>query len=403
MYQRSNAVSAVLVIEITEVVMNTNKSNAKGNLICSRCSHANPLDATHCQKCNKFLVIASIPTNDRANKSKLPPYVTWLGLALILLPFSVGGYFFWQQVKSLTNSNSLNSPLGNSSSDIRLYNSFKKVPNVPTGIFNYGGAVLFASITASGTHEAMTRTHPHFRLVYTEPRFGKPGNSQSLTMLLNGELSFAQIALPLTDTEYSKAKERGFSLEQVPVAIDAIVVFTHPDVYVPGISVIQLQDIYKGKITNWKQVGGPDLPIVPFARPKVATLLHVLLGPEVDKVSPNVQYIRDYTECVRKVSSTPGGISFGGSGPILGQKSIRIIALAKGNSQKYVQPFIDNGKQINTAAIQDGTYPISRRLFIAIRRDGRIDEQAGVAYTNMLLSKEGQQFIERSGFVPLLR
>ncbi|WP_231510556.1 hypothetical protein [Fischerella sp. PCC 9605] len=68
-----------------------------------------------------------------------------------------------------------------------------------------------------------------------------------------------------------------------------------------------------------------------------------------------------------------------------------------------MQPFIDNGKQINTVAIQDGTYPISRRLFIAIRRDGKIDEQAGVAYTNMLLSKEGQQFIERSGFVPLLR
>ncbi|ARV61497.1 hypothetical protein BZZ01_25245 [Nostocales cyanobacterium HT-58-2] len=381
----------------------TNQEFQKETIVCGWCKYAeNTVGATHCEKCGKPL-IASVPTRERITRSTL--FVGGLSLlAIVLLLFGVGGYFFWQPVKLSTttdNSNSSSTSNLSSSSDIQLYNSMKEVPNVPEGTFNYGGAVLFASITSSGTHKAMTEAHRNFRLVYTEPTSGKPGNSRSLTMLLNGELSFAQIALPLTDAEYSKAKERGFALEQVPVAIDGIVVFTHPDLSIPGLSVDQLQEIYKGKITNWKQLGGPDLQILPFARPKVATLLHVLLGPEVDKVSPKVQYIRDYTEAIRKVASTPGAISFGGSGPLVGQKSVRFIPLAKAKTKEYVQPFIDDGKGLNATAFRDGSYPMIRRLFIAIRRDGKIDEQVGVAYTNMLLSKEGQQFVEKAGFLPL--
>ncbi len=44
---------------------------------------------------------------------------------------------------------------------------------------------------------------------------------------------------------------------------------------------------------------------------------------------------------------------------------------------------------------------MSRRLFIVYRSDGAIDEAAGEAYVNMLLSKEGQQIVEKAGLVPL--
>lgn len=51
--------------------------------------------------------------------------------------------------------------------------------------------------------------------------------------------------------------------------------------------------------------------------------------------------------------------------------------------------------------VEDGTYPFTRRLFIAICRDGTPDETAGIAYVNMLLSKEGQKLVEKAGYVPL--
>jgi phosphate transport system substrate-binding protein len=221
-------------------------------------------------------------------------------------------------------------------------------------------------------------------------------------MVIDGQLSLTLYAASLDEAQYNKAKERGFQLKQVPVALDALVVFTHRDISIPGLSVDQLQEIYQGKLTNWKQVGGPNLPIIPFTRsPKASNVLSELLGKEIDELSPSIQIVRDYTEGIRKVASTPGAISFGGNALIMGQQTIRPLAIAKANSQEYVQPFIDNGKRMNTAAIRDSSYPLARRRFIVYRLDGTIDQLAGEAYVNMILSKEGQQIIEKAGLVPL--
>ncbi|WP_337884375.1 PstS family phosphate ABC transporter substrate-binding protein [Fischerella thermalis] len=392
--------------------MDTQESNHQGNVVCGWCSYdANPLGAKYCQKCGKPLVIASVPPSQPINNIKLAFSASWLPIFLILLLVSGISFLFWNQVRFLSIVSGLNGSSGkispdlqsiSSRSDIGLYNSMKEVPKVPDGIFNYGGAVLFASLTASGTHEAMTASHPNFRLRYTEPKDGKPGTSKGITMLIDGELSIAQIGIPLRDSDYSRAKDRGFTIEQIPIAIDGVVFYTHPDINIPGLSIDQLQAIYKGEITNWKELGGDDVPIVPFVMdPKVANLLNVLLGSEVNKVSPKVQSFRDYTEAIRKVAATPGGISFGGAGPIVGQKSIRPLAVAAVNGKNYVSPFVEDGTRVNASAFRDGTYPFTRRLFIAIRRDGTPDETAGIAYVNMLLSKEGQKFVEKAGYVPL--
>lgn len=85
---------------------------------------------------------------------------------------------------------------------------------------------------------------------------------------------------------------------------------------------------------------------------------------------------------------------------IVQQKTIRPLALAKANTKEYVQPFVEN-RQVNEQAFLNGTYPMTRRLFIIIRRDRSVDEKAGIAYVNMLLSKEGQKIINQSGFVPI--
>ncbi|KAB8334104.1 hypothetical protein SD80_006535 [Scytonema tolypothrichoides VB-61278] len=382
--------------------MNTDESNTKGNIICGRCTYdANPRGATHCQKCGMPLVIASIPNGDTSPSSDSTLLVGGVSLLATVLLFGTGGYFFWQQVQVASTLSNLNNSADHSSSDIRLYNSMKEVPNVPQGTFNYGGSVVFSPLRNS-FHKAINQVYPKFGLRFTEPRYNNPGQNTGISMLLDGELSFAQSSKPLEDTHYSKSKERGFSLQQVPIGIDGFLLFTHRDVSMPGLSVDQIKDIFKGKITNWKEVGGSDLPITAFAfNPKFGSSLSILLGPELDKLSAKVQFMRDYTDGVRKVSSIPGAIGIGSTGAILGQQSIRPLALAKDNTKNYVQPFTDDGKQVNAAALRDGTYPLTRRLFIVIRRDATIDEAAGVAYVNLLLSKEGQQYIEKAGFVPI--
>jgi phosphate transport system substrate-binding protein len=132
---------------------------------------------------------------------------------------------------------------------------------------------------------------------------------------------------------------------------------------------------------------------------KTTALLKTLLGSKVGSVSPKVRSSRDYTVLVRDVASTPGAIGIGAAMLVATQQTVRPVALAPGDSKQYV-PVVTDG-QLNIKAFQNTTYPITRYLYVIIRRDGRADEQAGVAYGNLLLSKEGQQFVQKAGLVPI--
>ncbi|WP_414586072.1 PstS family phosphate ABC transporter substrate-binding protein [Scytonema sp. PCC 10023] len=395
--------------------MNPDKSNNQKFIVCNHCGYdTNPSTAKRCVKCGKPLNLTVLNSNKVAKPEPktladwlLTPWMIRLLSGLVFLFVSWLIYCAFVTVNSVSKPNDVgvyNSSDSNQNTapQVKLYNSMKEVPNVPEGTFNYGGAILFATLSANGLNEAISAAHPNFRLRYTEPKDARPGGRQGIAMLLDGKLSFAHSGGALKESDYSNAKQRGFGLKQVPVAIDAVVFFTHPDISIPGLSVEQLKDIYKGKLTNWKQVGGPDLAIVPLVRdPKSSTLLNDLLGQEASQISSRVQFIRDYTDAIRKVASTPGGISFGGNAPLIGQRTIRPLAIAKANSQEYVQPFIEDGKRINTAAIRESSYPMTRRLFVVIRQDSTIDQLAGEAYVNLLMSKEGQQIVEKAGLIPL--
>ncbi|MGL5921428.1 MAG: protein kinase domain-containing protein [Chroococcidiopsis sp.] len=328
----------------------------------------------------------------------IPKSAKFLVPALLVV---VGGltYFFWKNYPTL-----LPQPVPAELADtsgLQLRNSMQEVQNVPSGLFNYGGAHTFAALTAAGMNDAIAKSHPEFNLRYTEPFNGEPGSGTGIKMLIDGELGIAQSARSLEEDDYNKAKARGLSLEQIPVAIDGVIFYTNVSLPVAGLSIDQLQAIFRGKVTNWQQVGGPNVPIAPVGLdPKTTSVLKLLLGGDGKDIGSNVQIVRDYTTAIRKVAATSGGISYGSAPIFANQKSIRPIALAKANTKQYVQPLTEN-KQVNTQAFLDGTYPMTRRLFIIIRRDRSVDETAGIAYTNMLLSKEGQAIVKQSGFVPI--
>jgi ABC-type phosphate transport system substrate-binding protein len=332
-------------------------------------------------------------------KKKSPSPLRWLILAIPPLMIWAG-YSIGRMPRLFASSDSQAQFSG-----VQLRDSMSEVQNVPSGIFNYGGALQFAALASNGMNKAINQAYPGFRLRYTEPLNEKPGSGTSIAMLFDGEVSFAQSGRPLEDDEYNRAQTRGFTIEQAPIAIDGVAIYTHPGINIPGISVEQLQSIYIGKVTNWKQLGGPDLPIKPISRdPKATTTLKMLLkGLKGAKLGKNVQIVRDYTTSVRTTASTPGGISYGSAPSIIGQKTIRPLALAKTGSKQYVPIYIKGreGNEVNKAAFLDGTYPLTRRLFVIIRHDGTLDEQAGTAYANLLLTNEGQKLIEKAGFVAI--
>lgn len=365
-------------------------------LVCPNCRYdANVSSAELCEVCGHPLQaekLASVPP-----RAKPMMALGYLGLALFLAAAG-GTYFLWQNLtKTSTIANRISAP-----SDAQFSNLLQDVQGVPEGLFNYGGAPTFAAIAAHGMNNAIAKAHPKFQLRYTEPLNQTPGSGTAIEMLIKKQLSFSQSARPLKNAEYLEAKNRNFKLAEIPIALDGIAFYTHPDINLAGLSLDQVQAIFMGKIDNWQAVGGPNLNILPISlEPKLTSTIQALFeGIKGANLSPRTAIVRDYTTAIRKVETTPGAIAYASASLIAGQKGMHVLGLAKLRSDQYVK-VLTAQNQVNKAVFKDGTYPFTRRLFVIIRQDGTLDEQAGKAYANLLLSNEGQQIIEKSGFVPI--
>lgn len=288
--------------------------------------------------------------------------------------------------------------------------NFNAVQAVPTGLFTYGGSTTWAPIRGI-VDPAITAARPEFRLRYVNPISGAPGSSTGIQMLLRDQLAFSQSSRALLEQELQQATQRGIRLKQVPVAIDGIAVAVNPDLPISGITIRQLQDIYLGRVKNWREVGGPNLPIVPISRPIEAGGTVEFFVSEVLGNQPfgnTVVLIGTTTEALRAVTSTPGAVYFASAPEVVPQCKVKSIALGQAANQlvtPYQEPLVpasncpQRRNRLNTAAFQGGQYPLTRSLYVIVKQNGQVEEQAGDAYAQFLLTNEGQQLIEKSGFV----
>jgi phosphate transport system substrate-binding protein len=334
---------------------------------------------------------------------------------LLLLLISAGLGFFWRKnstslqqatdkALATNTSTQAQSETKSYTSGLQLKNSLIEVQNVPQGVFFYSGAIGSAGIHSSDILAQINKAQPQFHIAYTDPLVLPPDSGVGIKMIIDGTISFAESSRPLKQSEYDLAISRGFKLKQIPIAISAIAFYVNPNLNIPGLSLKQVEQIYTGQLTNWEQLGGPDLPIIPISQQPDAQasnsfLLQSLPGSE-KKFSSNVKIVRDTTNAVRKVSQTPGAISYGAQPLVVNQRTIRPIGLSKSNSSNYISPVTSSG-EINKQVILDGSYALIQRIFIIVREDGEIDQLAGRAYVNLLLSQEGQALINKAGYVPI--
>ncbi|GCA74183.1 phosphate-binding protein PstS [Microcystis aeruginosa NIES-2520] len=235
----------------------------------------------------------------------------------------------------------------------------------------------------------------------------------TIRMLIENQLAFSQASRSLKDEEIQRAQQRGLTLKEVPVAIDGIAIAVHPDLPVSGLTITQLKDIYTGKISNWRQVGGPNLAIIPYSRRKEdGGTVEFFIDQVLEKADfgNNTQYVYSTTPALRKVSQNLGGIYYASAPEVVPQCGIKTLPLGKSENKlvaPYQEPSIPSSQcpqkrnQLNELAFQKGEYPITRRLFVIIKQNGQLDEQAGEAYADLLLTDQGQELIEKAGFVPL--
>ncbi|MBO3458269.1 phosphate ABC transporter substrate-binding protein [Aetokthonos hydrillicola Thurmond2011] len=366
-------------------------------------------------------VICSLPKEAMVGGSSKPSgsAIAAAVASLLTLAGITGGYRIWQSQSCPKGEQKINDtcvtvrpsaapkqiPIApNTPAPTNTYATLAKVPNIPRGIFRYGGSTTFAPLRNPAIVEQIRQAHAEYELVYTEPPPGnKPGSGIGIKMLIDGQLSFSQSSRPLKDDEYKKAKDRNFQLEQIPVAIDGITIYVNPQISITNLTVSQIKDIFTGKINNWKQVGGSDLAIIPISRDPedggTPEYFKETVLEQADFANSVQPYARDTTGAIRKVATTPGGIGYATASEVCNQTLIKPLSIGKSVARGFVAPC--NGKEVNKTVFVKDTYPITRRLFVVIKRDGKFDEQSGVAYANILLSDEGQQIVNQAGLIPL--
>jgi len=330
-----------------------------------------------------------------------------------------GGYWWLTKgansFSKVVNTSSDKTPIGSvpsQSLDLPKADKFTDISSIPKGSFRYGGSTTWAPIRAI-VYSEIEKALPDFQLQYNDPSSNSgltPSSGAGIRMLLNNELAFSQSSRALKDTEKQEAQQKGFSLQEIPVGTDGIVVAVNPKLKVTGLTIDQLKGIYTGQITNWKQIDGSDLKITPYSRAGEGGTVDFFVK-EVLKaeLGANVQFAVTTTDGLRKVAKDSGGIYYASAPEIIGQCIVKPLALGL-TPDKLITPYQPPLKssncppyrnQLNTEVFHNGQYPITRPLFVIVKKNGGTEEQVGKAYANLLLTKQGQDLIEKAGFVGL--
>lgn len=352
-------------------------------------------------------------TNERRPliKGDIAVFLRGLIIGKVLTLMVIGGLLWWLLRPGLLTRSApetVNNPSLDTTSDGA--STFATVTDVPPESFNYGGSTAWAFIRQLVDSQIQS-ARPELQLRYVDPVNSSPGSTSGIRMLLDGQLDFAQSSRPLTDAERAIAKQRGFTLEEKQVGLDGIAVVVNPSLQVPGLTIQQLQQIYLGQITNWKQVGGPNLPITAFSqRPENADTTIFSTKSDLDKqaLNSNVEYVYSTTEAVRQVSKTPGGVYYASARAVVPQCSVKPLPLGRTAEQlisPYREPLVQpeqcprQRNRVNTEAIKSGNYPITTSLFVIIKQNKGQEQKAGEAYANLLLTDQGQKALEQAGFL----
>ncbi len=343
-------------------------------------------------------------------------------LSLLITGALIAGGFWWFTRKNNLNFNADSNSQPTVPSSTTTENqppqkkprgtNFTSVTNVPTGLFNYGGSTSWAPIRLR-VDPVLQAAKPEYRLRYVEPSGSVPGSGSGIQMLIEGKLAFAQSSRPILDEELTRARQRGFSLTQIPVAIDGLAVAVNPNLDIPGLTINQLKSIYTGKTTNWSQLGGPDVPIKPYSRRisdggTVELFVQDILGGQ--DFAPQVEFVPTTTQALQKVGSNPGGIYYASAPEVVPQCSIKPLPVGRTQGE-YVTPYQEplvlpsqcpnKRNTLNIEAFQSGKYPITRNLFVVVKQNGQREQQAGEAYANFLMTEQGQELISQAGFVKI--
>ena len=191
------------------------------------------------------------------------------------------------------------------------------------------------------------------------------------------------IGLSSRDLKEDEAK----TLDSTVIAIDGIAVIVNTANPVTDLSIEQIAKIYTGEITNWKDVGGDDKPIVLIGREAASGTRDGFES--ITDTKENCKYNQELTstgDVIQTVSSNPNAIGYASLAAV--KDSIKVLSV--------------EGVKPSTKTIQSGEYKIQRDFVLVTKKDKKLIGEAK-KFFDFAASKNADSLIEKAGAIPVVR
>jgi phosphate transport system substrate-binding protein len=224
---------------------------------------------------------------------------------------------------------------------------------------------------------------------------------EAYVKLINGEVDLILVTSPSED-EQNLAAEKGLELEVTPVVNEGFVFFVSSENPIDSLTIDQIQKIYTGEITNWNQVGGPDLSIIAYQRPansgsQTGMLDLVMQGkpmksPETEDIT--LSSMAAIIDMVSSYKNAPSAIGY--SYYYYVKTMYQDIDKATADGIKLLA--IDDIKP-DTDSIKSKSYPFSTSYYIVTRKNDT--SEATTKLKDAMLSPRGQKVALEADYVPV--
>lgn len=223
--------------------------------------------------------------------------------------------------------------------------------------------------------EAYMEEHGDIKVTYNPT-----GSSSGIQAVAEGRCDIGLASRDLKEEEKA-------DLQETVVAIDGIGIIVHPDNPVTDLTIEQIGKIYSGEISNWKEVGGSDAPIVCIGREAASGTRDGF--EEVTGTKDQCKYSQELTstgDVVQTVSGNPNAIGY--------------ASVASANDT--VKMVSVEGVSPTTETIQDGEYKVQRNFVLVTKKDAALSK-AAQEFFDFATSPQADSLITEAGAVPVKR
>jgi phosphate transport system substrate-binding protein len=223
------------------------------------------------------------------------------------------------------------------------------------------------------------------------------GSGVGIAALINKQADIANSSRAMKNEEIKQAKDRGVDPVAIVFALDGLALITHQSLGIKALTLDEVAKIFKGEITNFKELQGPDLVITPYGRQSNSGT-YVYFRDNVLKgdYSPQVRRMNGNAQIVEAVRTDKAGIGYVGIGYVVDDKGevisgIKLLDIAKDVNSPSVTP-------LKPENVKSGLYPLTRPLYQYTNGKPKGNLLEFILFE---LSEQGQELVTKEGYYPV--